>query len=145
MKVLFMNILNQIRVNMLSIISLIVALSALSYNTYRNELTEENRNIRNAGFELLMELNKLQLLVDYAHYANDNKTGSPIKGWSHVLYIDDMSHLISGDILAKSALLRKTWQNEWETIHSEENSNKKITKSIKMLRSAVLKEIERLE
>ncbi len=130
---------------MLSIISLVVALTALSYNTYRNELTEENRNKRHAGFELLMELNQLQLLVDYAHYSNDKKTGSPIKGWSHVLYINDMSHLISKEVLAQSANLRQTWRNEWETMHSNEESNKNITVSINILRNKVLKEIERLE
>ena len=35
-------LLQQVNKNLLAIISLIVALTALGYNTYRNELTEEN-------------------------------------------------------------------------------------------------------
>ncbi|MCG8509145.1 MAG: aldehyde ferredoxin oxidoreductase C-terminal domain-containing protein, partial [Rhodospirillales bacterium] len=34
----------------LAVISLVVALTALGTNTWRNELTEYNRNIRHAGF-----------------------------------------------------------------------------------------------
>jgi len=50
-----MQLLTQLRNNSLSIISLVIAISALSYNTYRNELTEVNRNIRSAGFEVSVQ------------------------------------------------------------------------------------------
>jgi len=43
------NMREQIRNNMVALISLLIALSALGYNTWRNELTERNRNIRDAG------------------------------------------------------------------------------------------------
>jgi hypothetical protein len=39
----------QLRDNLVAITSLVVALSALGYNTWRNERTERNRNIRTAG------------------------------------------------------------------------------------------------
>ncbi|MBF8293263.1 MAG: hypothetical protein HW392_2090 [Steroidobacteraceae bacterium] len=39
----------QLRNNLVALISLVIALSALGYNTWRNELTERNRNIRAAG------------------------------------------------------------------------------------------------
>ena len=39
----------QLRSNMVGLISLVIALSALGFNTWRNELTERNRNIRDAG------------------------------------------------------------------------------------------------
>lgn len=48
--------LKQLQKNSLSLISLVVALSALSYNTWRNEQSEYNRNIRNAGFEVLLHI-----------------------------------------------------------------------------------------
>ncbi len=38
-----MRLTEQIKRNQLAIISLVVALIALGYNTWRNELTEENR------------------------------------------------------------------------------------------------------
>lgn len=40
----------QIRRNAVAIISLIVALTSLGYNTYRNELSEANRTVRQVGF-----------------------------------------------------------------------------------------------
>ena len=79
-------LLQQANKNLLAIISLVVALSALGYNTYRNELTEENRNVRFAGFSLLQELAEMQQLIDYAHYDKDAVKGNPITGWQHLLY-----------------------------------------------------------
>ena len=76
-----MELASHLRQHMLSIISLVVALNALSYNTYRNELTEVYRNIRYADFELLKELSQLQLLIDYAHYDKDaNKVIQSLAG-----------------------------------------------------------------
>ena len=43
----------QLRSNAVALISLTVALSSLGYNTWRNERTEHNRNIRAAAFEIL--------------------------------------------------------------------------------------------
>ena len=70
------SIIEQIRRNLLAIISLTVAISALGYNTWRNETTEENRNIRLASFEILVQLGKLQIITDHAHYGN--KSGADI-------------------------------------------------------------------
>ena len=46
----------QIRSNSVALISLSVALIALSYNTWRNETTESQRNIRQASFRVLVSL-----------------------------------------------------------------------------------------
>ncbi len=43
----------QLRDNAVALISLVVALGSLAYNTWRNERTEHNRNVRTAAFELL--------------------------------------------------------------------------------------------
>ena len=42
----------QLRNNAVALISLAVALSSLAYNTWRNERTEHNRNVRTATFEV---------------------------------------------------------------------------------------------
>lgn len=44
----------QLRNNAVALISLAVAIGSLGYNTWRNERTEHNRNVRTAAFELLM-------------------------------------------------------------------------------------------
>jgi len=140
-----LNIVKQIRVNILAIISLVVALSTLSYNTYRNELTEDNRNIRHAGFELLMNLNKLQLLIDNTHYRPESVAENPIIGWSYVLYINNMSELISSDATEKSAILLEVWSTQWSVLRNSKVSNEKITDSLTSLRGSVMESMKRLE
>ncbi len=140
-----MNLLNQVRNHLLAIISLVVAISALSYNTYRNELTELNRNKRHAGFELLKELNELQLLVDYAHYDKDSEQGNPITGWGHVMYVKDMSHLVSASVVEDADKLGEIWAEEWESVHESKASNQHITAGVDALRSSVRYEINALK
>lgn len=140
-----MKILKQIRQQSLSIISLLVAISALSYNTYRNELTEFNRNKRHAGFELLKELNQLQLLIDYAHYDKDSEQGNPITGWGHMMYVKDMSHLISANVVADADQLGETWAMEYASVYDNSVSNQRITEKVDALRSRVRHEINSLE
>lgn len=62
------SILEQLRRNTVALISLVVAISSLSYNTWRNEATEENRNLRVAAFEILLKLGELQQVVFHSHY-----------------------------------------------------------------------------
>ncbi len=136
-----MQFLNQVRKNSLSIISLVIALSALSYNTYRNELTEMNRNIRSAGFEVLKELNQLQLLIDYSHYDKNVAYGNPIHGWAYVSYIQDMSQLVSENALIDANALRLTWKNNWMLLKEQKSSNNKITHKIDKLRVTIKDEM----
>ena len=48
------SVFEQLRRNAVALISLVVALSSLGYNTWRNEQTEANRNERQAAFEVLL-------------------------------------------------------------------------------------------
>lgn len=52
----------------LALLSLLVALISLGYNTWRNEATEDHRNIREAGFQVLLQLGELQQIVSHRHY-----------------------------------------------------------------------------
>ena len=58
----------QIHNNAVALISLFIALSSLAYNTWRNETTEEQRNVRHAAFRVLESLGELQQVVDFRHY-----------------------------------------------------------------------------
>jgi len=138
-------LLQQINRNLLAIISLAVAISALGYNTYRNEQTEENRNIRFAGFAILQELSELQLLIDYAHYDKDTIKGNPITGWGHLLYVKDMSNLVSREVVAGTEALIKIWDNEWQTVRDDEASNQRVTAGIRALRELVRRTMESLD
>ncbi len=62
---------NQMRQHSVALISLAIALSSLAYNTWRNEQTEANRNVRAAGIELLLKLGELDRVVFLIHYDRD--------------------------------------------------------------------------
>jgi len=130
-------LLQQVHRNLLAIISLVVAVSALGYNTYRNELTEDNRNRRAAGFSMLQELSELQLLIDYAHYDKDTVKGNPISGWGRLLYLKDMSYLVSGEVVVETEALTKVWGLEWQAVRDDEASNQRVTAAISALRDQV--------
>lgn len=131
------SIIEQIRRNLLAIISLMVAISALGYNTWRNETTEENRNTRLASFEILVQLGKLQIITDHAHYGKDSNTGNPITGWGHVAMIDDLSFLMPAPIPGMATSLKETWQTNWQGLGNDEASALKITESITDMRKSV--------
>ena len=63
---------NEIRRNTVALISIIIAVSSLSYNTWRNEKTEDNRNQRLASLEVLLKLNELQQVIFHSHYDKDS-------------------------------------------------------------------------
>ena len=65
------SIIDQLRRNAVALISLVIAVSSLSYNTWRNEKTEDNRNQRFAAFEILLKLGELQQVVFHHHYDKD--------------------------------------------------------------------------
>lgn len=132
-----MKLLQQLYKNRLSIISLIVAITALSYNTYRNELSENNRNIRYAGFEILREVSQLQRLIDQNYDKESGVTGEPIRGWAHVNYIYDMSYLVSNEVLLHAVVLKKSWGENWEMIQTSAQSNAEISQSINHVRNSV--------
>ena len=101
--------------NAVAIISLLVALSTLSYSTWRNEKSEDNRNHRQAAFEVLLKLNELQQVIFHRHYDMDEADkGNPRLGWTIVLTISDLSQL-----LPPANQREKTsapWQTEWEPL-----------------------------
>lgn len=79
----------------IALISLVVALMGLGYNTWRNEATEAHRNARQASFELLDQLGQLQQIVDNRYYAGERSEMTRIAAWSRAALIRDMGTLVS--------------------------------------------------
>src|SRR5438874_10732213 len=96
----------QLRDNAVALISLLVALGSLAYNTWRNERTEHNRNVRTAAFELLTRLAELERVVFLAQYDRDVAGGNPRTGWTYVLVIRDLSAVVPPPVPAQAAELR---------------------------------------
>ena len=75
----------QIRNNAVALISLVIAIGSLGYNTWRNETTEEQRNIRHASFRVLESLGELQEIVDMRFYYLPYDQSSLSEGESRIL------------------------------------------------------------
>lgn len=118
---------SQLQKNLLALISIVIAVVALSYNSWRNELSEDNRTIREAGFEILKESAKLQFYVDNATYGNDYQQQEHIQGWVSVNFIISLSGLISPEIQSQSESLKKVWSENSTKLANEQTANQKIS------------------
>ena len=137
---------NQIKRNAVALISLLIALSSLSYNTWRNEQTEANRNQRVAAFEIILKLGELQNVVFHHHYDKDSTgKGNPRTGWTYVLMIRDLSRVLPAPMPEVSSGLAQTWQGNWETLQENSESAEKIMVKIEMVRDQTLQLLESLE
>src|SRR4051794_631906 len=88
------SIYKQLRANIVAITSVIVALTGMAYNTYRNEKTEINHNVRAAAFETLKNLGETQILVNYAHFQKDRVRGDSRLGWGRITLIHDVAQVL---------------------------------------------------
>src|SRR5579872_1337474 len=131
-------ILQQIKNNLIAILSLFIAITALYYNTWRNEQTEKNRNIRTAAFEVLKELGDLQIVINYAHYQPTNPYGNPFYGWAHIAMINDLSQLLPQPIHNNSQTLTQMWNQNWMKIKTDDGAIDAISNEIDHTRESVL-------
>ena len=135
----------QLRSNAVAITSLFIALASLSYNTWRNERTEHNRNVRTAAFEILTKLADFERVVFLAHYDHDSSNGNPRIGWTYVIVINDLSEVLPASVPPAAAELRRVWQDNWEGLAgSDDAAVDRIDASINRLRSATLETLRSL-
>jgi hypothetical protein len=121
-----------------------VALAGLGYNTWRNERTEENRNIRVASFEMLKTVGELQLIVDYAHFRKDQHMGDPTLGWGKVLFLRDLAQVVPEPVPEQTERLLSTWRDNWERIETDNGAVQRISGDIYNLRLRLLDTVHRL-
>lgn len=136
----------QLQGNMVALISLAIALSSLSYSTWRNERTELNRNQPYAGFEILLKLNELQQVVFHRRYDMDDlEKGNPRLGWTYALTINDLSQVMPPILQQKSQNLISTWNGNWENLGEDQTSVNAVLKSIDAMRAETLHQIKALD
>jgi hypothetical protein len=99
-----------------------VALTSVSYNTWRNERTEYNRNVRAATFQLLTKLADFERTVFLAQYDRDRTQGNPRIGWADVIVIHDLASVAPAPLESKAAALRAVWRDHWERLGDEDES-----------------------
>jgi hypothetical protein len=135
----------QLRNNAVALTSLLVALSSLGYNTWRNERTEHNRNIRTAAFEILTKLAEFERVVFLAHYDHDKSNGNPRVGWTYVIVMDDLAAVMPGKVGPRADELRKVWAQNWEGLGNDDDvAVDRIDASIVNLRNAALETLRSL-
>ena len=137
-------ILEQFKRNFVAIVSIVVALAGLGYNTWRNERTEQNRNVRVAAFEILKTLGELQLIVDYAHFNHDRRMGDPTMGWGKVLFIKDLAQIVPEPVPDDVERLLAGWREHWEKIDTDNEAVQRISEDIYRARRDAADIIQRL-
>ena len=135
----------QLKRHSVAFISLFVAFSSLAYNTWRNEKTETNRNIRTAGVEMLLQLGELDRIVFFSHYDMDEVRGSPRSGWAYVLTMRDLGRLTMSPAIESSEAVMQVWQASWPGLGKDEASANAISDSIDRAREDVLQVLASLE
>lgn len=128
----------QIRRNLVAIISLVLALLSLSYNTWRNELTEYNRNTRQASFEMLVTLGEIHQIVFFLHYDQDADRGNPRLGWAKVLLVTDLATIMPPEVGTAAAALEAAWGAEWPALGKDDAAAERVSRAIDEFRGATL-------
>ncbi|BAO44467.1 hypothetical protein [Thiolapillus brandeum] len=140
-----MNLKTQLKDNLLAIISLLVAFSALGYNTWRNESTERNRNVRFAGFEIIRNLGELERITYRLHFDKAIERNTPRDGWAVVLVLRDMAALMPEHVPEKATALFAVWQSNWDGLGKEGKAVADIDNAINGLRQETLRVVRLLD
>lgn len=137
---------DQLQRNTVALISLIIAITSLGYNTWRNEATEHNRNQRAVSIEILRNIGDLQKVVYFSHWAReDSDKGDPLIGWALVLTIRDLSQLLDAEAPNAGTKLWKTWDSNWEGLGTKRDSYDRIIDALQHVRdttNALLRDLD---
>lgn len=151
----------QLRNNSVALISIFIAVSSLGYNTWRNETTEEQRNIRHAAFRVLEDLGEVQEVVDSRYYylAFDDQIGSEgelrIRGFGSVAMIRDLMILMPEPGPSAGKALHQLWLERFADLDQLDNqgrhtpdaarAERELTDAIRKTRTAVLDVLRELD
>lgn len=136
---------SQLKLNSVAIVSLFTAITGFTYNTWQGHQNEVNQNMRMASFEVLKHLGELQTVVNYAHYSGDKSRGNPIEGWKHATMVRDLSRLLDEEAAKQGQVLFVEWEQDWEKLEADNQSETRISVQIAQTRQAVLSNIDALE
>ena len=112
----------QIKRNSVALISLSIAVFALSYNTWRNERSEEQRNIRQAAFRVIENLGEMQEIIDARFYYlpfNDGSDAEPslrLRGFGSLAMARDLMGLMPPPVPVAGEELYATWLQHFNAL-----------------------------
>jgi hypothetical protein len=140
-----MSLLQQFQRNALALCSLAVAVSALSYNSWRNESSERNRNVRSAEFEMLKNLGEVQQIIDFAHLRHDAARGDLTLGLSRVLLIRDLGTLTPKPVEECSEKLLASWVKHGDQLATSDDAAAALSEEVLNARRTVLASLQSLK
>jgi len=102
----------QVRRNAVALISLVVAVTSLAYNTWRNEKTEHQRNLRHAAFMLVEEIGLFQSGANRLVYGTDPTDHIWIDSWGRAITIRSLGRLLPTEVETQASALYDVWQGK---------------------------------
>ncbi|MEM6575042.1 MAG: hypothetical protein AAF736_12275 [Pseudomonadota bacterium] len=140
----------QLQRNAVALISLAIAVCSLSYNTWRNETTEQQRNLRHAAFEVINHLEQFQSVVNAMVYPTERRTELWVDGWGEVKAGHTLSTLLPEPVPQMMQTLLDDWSTSVDTLRGEdraaaEQADEALTATLNRCRQAVLTVIQNLE
>ena len=116
----------QLRRNLVALISLAIAVTSLGYNTWRNEASEDNRNQRLVSIQVLLMLGELQRLTMDRHYGeNIDERAVSRAAWAKVLTIRDLAQVVDGSVPDSAIKLHEVWNRRNGELGRKEKAVKK--------------------
>ncbi len=139
----------QLRRNTVAIISLVVAITSLSYATWRNEVTEANRNVRTAGFALierLASLDEVALFIRFSGSAPDDEAAEMRRkeGWIHVIAMRDLCYTMPDAVRHSADQLYATWELSSDALRTPAGYSE-VNAAIEQLRKETLAALRALD
>jgi hypothetical protein len=137
----------QLQRNTVALISVAIAITSLAYNTWRNEVTEGNRNIRVAGMEIIQELAQLQQVVFFARFEPADFRGDARVGWAHVLAVHDYAEVMPGAVMGAADGLVSIWQGNFQALSDQDDqqSYNEVDGQIEAVKAATLAALAELD
>ena len=128
----------QLRRNAVALISLVIAVTSLGYNTWRNEASEHNRNQRLVAIELLVQLRDMHETLLNLEYGKESEVRPNVrKGWSLARSIQDLSMIAEGELKQAGDELLTVWGARFDELRrSDEDAKEAIEDEIETMRAA---------
>ena len=137
---------DQLRRNRVALISLVVAIISLSYNTWRNEASEDNRTQRLVSIEILLKLADLQQVVWRNHYDGDTEDKGNLRtGWTIVLTIRDIATILDAPMPESAENLWLVWNENHKELGDSTAAKDAIIMGIEKCRVDTLAVLQALD
>ncbi|MEX2498120.1 MAG: hypothetical protein WD397_04500 [Wenzhouxiangellaceae bacterium] len=136
---------NQVNNNLVALISLVLAITSLGYNTWRNEKTEIQRNWRQASFQILVEVGELNQIILMRRYfpeavaSAENPPGSVlapqswVTGWGKATMIRDLTSVMPAPMPEAGRRLFEAWQAHADDLDDTADDKARATASRELL------------